>query len=185
MTKNQQLRFDLPLSLQGKLSTIISRVELNILIYISDLYLDLNQAIKIRNIICSFKALCDFYDTASVKSQIFMSNNCKNEMWTEITNPCRLRKSELLECHKFESADWDKVKVVSKFHQTCRCLTVDLVLIKIFLIQNNISKFSVCHAYKLYFCKSQTSKSCISNFEVAALEVNLKFAQKNYVEIIL
>jgi len=35
----------------------------------------------------------------------------------KITNPCRFR-SQLLECHKFESVDWHKVKVAFKFHQT-------------------------------------------------------------------
>jgi len=31
----------------------------------------------------------------------------------------------MLECLKFESVDWHKVKVTSTFHQTCRLLIVD------------------------------------------------------------
>jgi len=46
-----------------------------------------------------------------------MSFNCKNDMWTEITNPCRFRSQKLLECHKFESVDWHKVKIALKFPQ--------------------------------------------------------------------
>jgi len=36
---------------------------------------------------------------ATVMSQC-MSTNCKNDMWTEITNICDL------ECHKFEIVGW-------------------------------------------------------------------------------
>jgi len=38
---------------------------------------------------------------------------------------CRLR---MLECRKFESVDCHKVKVTFKFRQTCRLLTVDIVV---------------------------------------------------------
>jgi len=54
-----------------------------------------------------------------------MSTNSKNEMWTKITNPCRL-KSELLKIHKFESVHWHKLNVASESHQTCRLLTADI-----------------------------------------------------------
>jgi len=39
---------------------------------------------------------CEFSDS--------MLTNCKNDMWTEITNICRLKS----ECYKCESVNWHK-----------------------------------------------------------------------------
>jgi len=44
-----------------------------------------------------------------------MSFNCKNDMQTKIA---KIQKSLLLECHKCASADWHKVKIAFKLHQT-------------------------------------------------------------------
>jgi len=55
---------------------------------------------------------------AIVCSTDFISEfNLKNDMWTEITNPCRFKSPNMLECPKFEGVDWQKVKVAFKFHQ--------------------------------------------------------------------
>jgi len=48
-------------------------------------------------------------------------------MWTEITTLADLKIRNLLECHKFVSVDWHKVKVKSKFHQICKLSTVNTV----------------------------------------------------------
>ena len=41
-----------------------------------------------------------------------------------------LSNSEVFECHKFQSVDCHKVKVDSKFHQTYRLFTEDIVVLE-------------------------------------------------------
>jgi len=45
------------------------------------------------------------------------STNCRNDIWAGLKSLTLADSDVITECHKFESADWHKVKVAFKFYQ--------------------------------------------------------------------
>ena len=59
----------------------------------------------------------------------------------------QIQKLHLLECRKFESVDWHKVKVAFKFYQIWRLLTVSIVIEHIFDSWNRYYRFLTFYVY--------------------------------------